>query len=330
MPDFPIWPQCNIGCVFCSNPVEGFRETTEKYGYDALKQKLAEYKSGLPRFLKFDEVRDFFNLTGGEPTLHPEFLKVLALIRAEFPSNLIRLLSNGRMFAYEDFARRTLGIGQLPFEVAVPMFGHDARSHEAISRAPGSFSQTTAGLRHLERHRRPGQLVEIRIIVTRLQCRRLGELLDFLLAEFGWVDRLVFLYEEMEGFAEHYKDVLKMPMPEAAAEIARHAGVLDRFKDARLYHFSLCTVPTRLWPRVWNTLAPFKVDHVPACDGCLYRAQCVGVHRSYMKHMAAEGIETIAAPRPARLSGNPYHPIASVAEPAAPAPRSAKRAGRAS
>src|SRR5579885_3056484 len=106
MPDFPIWPQCNIGCVFCSNPVEGYRETTQRYSFDKLKQKLLEYKAGQPRFLKFDEVRDYFNLTGGEPTLHPEFLKVLALVRSEFPRNLIRLLTNGRLFAYEDFARR--------------------------------------------------------------------------------------------------------------------------------------------------------------------------------------------------------------------------------
>ena len=132
MPDFPIWPQCNIACVFCSNPVEDFRHTTDKYGFDELKKKLADYKSGLRTFVKFDEERDYFNLTGGEPTNHPDFLKLLAHIRTEFPQNLIRLLSNGRMFAYEDFARRTCGIGQLPFEIAVPMFGPTAPTHESI------------------------------------------------------------------------------------------------------------------------------------------------------------------------------------------------------
>ena len=40
MPDFPIWPQCNIACVFCSNPVEGFRHTTDKYAYEELKGEL--------------------------------------------------------------------------------------------------------------------------------------------------------------------------------------------------------------------------------------------------------------------------------------------------
>lgn len=321
MPDFPIWPQCNIGCVFCSNPTEGYRDTTDQYAYPVLKKKLEDYKRGLQTFVKFDEVGDYFNLTGGEPTLHPEFLKVLALIRTEFPENLIRLLSNGRMFSDEDFARRTLGVAGLPFEVAVPMFGGDAKSHESISRTPGSFAQTTAGLRHLAKHRAPGQKVEIRIIMTKVQARVLGGLLDYLLAEFPWVDRVVFLFEEIEGFAEKYKDRLVFSQSECAGEIDRHFDKLAGFKEVRLYHFSLCAVPTRLWSRMWRTLADFKVTWLDGCrDSCLYRAQCVGVHRSYLKHAGAPDIRPITAPRPVVLSGDPYHPVLSCDE-ASPAAR---------
>ena len=316
MPDFPIWPECNIGCVFCSNPVEGYRNTTEQYSYEALRKKLLDYKQGLRTFVKFDEVRDYFNLTGGEPTIHPEFHKILAMIRTEFPQNLIRLLSNGRMFSYEDFARRTLAIAGLPFEVAVPMFGFDPASHEMISRAPRSFEETTQGLRHLEKHRKPGQLVEIRVIMTRLQCRHLDGLIDYLLSEFGWVDRVVFLYEEIEGFAAHYKDQLRLPMSEAAQHLERNAEKLRRFKDARLYHFALCTVPEPLWPHVWNTLAGFKIDYLDGCRTlCRFKPHCVGVHRSYIRHNGAPDIKPIVSDRPVSFTGNPYHPIASVDAP---------------
>lgn len=314
MPDLSIWPECNIGCVFCSNPVEGFRGTSDKYSFEAIRKKLEEYKSGLRTFVKFDEVRDYFNLTGGEPTIHPEFLRIVAHIRTEFPLNLIRLLSNGRMFAYEDFARRTLAIAGLPFEVAVPMFGPDAKTHESISRAPGSFEQTTRGLRHLFARRQPGQLVEIRVILTRLQCRHLDGLLDFLLAEFPQLDRIVFLYEELEGFAEKYKDVLRIPMSEAAENLERNLDKLKRFKDARLYHFALCTVPTPLWPFVWNTLADFKVTFLEGCrSSCRYRGQCVGVHRSYLRHSPAQDIAPIVKKRPVVLTGDRYHPVERIA-----------------
>lgn len=318
MPDFPIWPQCNIGCVFCSNPVEGFRETTERYSYEELKKKLEDYKRGLQTFVKFDEVRDYFNLTGGEPTLHPHFHKVLALIRTEFPQNLIRLLTNGRMFSDENFTRRACGIAGLPFEAAIPMFGGDAASHEAISRTPGSFAQTAQGLRWLEKHRKAGQLVEIRIIMTKVQARFLDGLLDYLLAEFPWADRVVFLFEEIEGFAEMYKDRLLFTQTECAAAIDRNFDKLEKFKEVRLYHFSLCTVPTRLWPRVWRTLAGFKVTWLDGCRAkCVYKDQCIGVHRSYLRHGGAPDIAPIAAPRPVELSGDPYHPIHSCHEPAA-------------
>jgi hypothetical protein len=134
------------------------------------------------------------------------------------------------------------------------------------------------------------------------------------------VDRVVFLYEEIEGFAELYKDRLLFTQSECAAVIDRNFDKLARFKDVRLFHFSLCAVPTRLWPRVWRTLAGFKVTRLDACRACLYRDQCVGVHRSYVKHAGAPDIATIAAPRPVTLSDDPYRPIASVQE-TAPARR---------
>ena len=312
MPDFAIWPDCNIGCVLCSNPVEGYRHTTDQYSFEIIRNKLLDYKRGLRTFVKFDEVGDYFNLTGGEPTLHPDFLKILALIRTEFPQNLIRLLTNGRTLSEPDFARRACGIAGLPFEIAVPMFGGDAKSHEAISRTPGSFSQTVQGLRNLQAHRRPGQIVEIRVIMTKLQARFLDGLLDYLLAEFPWVDRVVFLYEEIEGFAELYKDRLLLTQSECAARLDDNFEKLRKFKDARLYHFSLCAVPARLWPRVWNTLADFKVTWLEGCRSkCLYRGQCVGVHRSYVKHAGAPDIVPIETRRAVELSGDSYHPILS-------------------
>lgn len=310
MPDFPLWPQCNIGCVFCSNPVEGFRHTTEQYSFDEIKKKLAGYKRGLRTFVKFDEVRDYFNLTGGEPTIHPDFLKILALIRLEFPNILIRLLSNGRMFYYIDFAQKTLRIGKTPFEIAIPLFGHDSKTHQSISRTPQSFEQTTAGLRHLRTHKIPGQKIEIRIILTKIQCKRLEKLIEYLLSEFSWVDRVVFLYQEIEGFAEHYKEVLKIPMSEAASHLDRHYEILKKFKEVRLYHFPLCVVPTRLWPWVWNTLADFKVTYLESCQSrCLYKNQCVGIHRSYLRHSVASDISPITSPKPVQIGKNPYHPI---------------------
>ncbi|MDE2292562.1 MAG: radical SAM protein [Elusimicrobia bacterium] len=314
MPDFSIWPQCNIGCVFCSNPVSGFRETTDKYSYAEIVRKVEKYKKGLRTFVKFDDVSEYFNLTGGEPTLHPDFLRIVALLRREFPRALVRVLSNGRLFAYEDFARRTLQVGLTPFEVAVPLFGHDPRSHEATSRSPGSFEQTMAGLENLRRHRLPGQKVELRVILTRIQLKSLAGLLDLVLERLPWVDQVVFLFVELEGFAERYRGQVELTMSEAAAALDGLHDRLARLPQARLYHFPLCVVPTRLWPYVYNTLAPFKVTWPAGCASCAHRAECVGVHKSYVKHMGAPDIAPIAAPRDVPRTGDRYHPFRLGAE----------------
>jgi hypothetical protein len=153
-------------------------------------------------------------------------------------------------------------------------------------------------------------LVEIRVIMTKIQERYLDGLLDFLLAEFPWVDRVVFLFEELEGFAERYRDRLVFTQSECARALDRNYDKLGRFKEARLYHFALCTVPERLWPFVWNTLAGFKVTYLDGCrTKCLYRKQCVGVHRSYQKHVGAPDIRPITEARRVAIGENPYHPF---------------------
>ena len=314
MPDIPIWPQCNIGCVFCSNPTEGYRETTEQYTYERIVEKIERYRNGEKVFPKFNEVKDYINITGGEPTLHPEFHRVLALFRTEFPRILIRLLSNGRMFSYPQFTERTLKIGYVPFEIAVPIFGYDAKSHESISRTPKSFEQTVAGLENLFSRRNPSQKIEIRMILTKIQMRWLRPTLEFLLKRFPEIDRIVFLFVEFEGFAAAFEDRLRFSIRDCARGLDECYDLLNSFKDTRMYHFPLCAVPNRLWPFVWNTLAPFKVTFTDDCKtACAYKPQCVGIHRGYEKHMGISEFVPIFAQYPnVVLTGDPYHPVARV------------------
>ena len=316
MPDIPIWPQCNIGCVFCSNPVQGYRGTQAHYSFAEFRKKWDRYKAGRDSYLKFSSVNDYFNFTGGEPTIHPDFLRILALVRKDFPDRRIKLLSNGRMFSYRAFAERCLKLGGERFEVAIPMFGPDAKSHESISRTPGSYRQTVEGIENVLAARRPGQRLEIRVILTKLQMRHLERLLAFLGDRFPEADSVDFLFVEIEGFAERYAESLKMPMRDCASWLDRHYDLLARFKAFRLFHFPLCMVPLRLWPHVWNTLDRFKVGYPEPCNSaCSVRSLCVGVHNSYLKHMGGSDVAPVE-PRPELvLTGDWYHPIASVSEP---------------
>ena len=313
MPDVAIWPACNLRCPFCSNPVRGYRNTVARYSYAWLRHKFAAYKKGGRIFKKFNDAHDGIVLTGGEPTLHPDFFRVLRLIRTEFPNAALRLLTNGRRLSNPTFARGTLALGGPHLTVAVPLFGFDARTHDRICGVPGSFAQTWAGLRNLRSLRQSGQRIEIRVILTRMQLPLLGRLLNFLLAALPDLDDLVFLYFEIEGFAAKHREKLLVSLPACARSLDRHYTTLRRFKAVRLYHFPLCALPTRLWPWAWNTLDAGKVMFRATCQAlCHYREQCVGIHSSYARHMRLADFRPILEPRPVRLSGNPYHPVAGL------------------
>ncbi|MDD5657380.1 MAG: radical SAM protein [Elusimicrobia bacterium] len=285
MPDIPVWPECDIHCVFCSNPVRGFRGTQEKYSFAQFEARWRDYRAGRRIFLKFDGRRDYCSLTGGEPTLHPHFLRILRLLRRDGPGRRIRLLTNCGTFACEKFASACLRVGGAPLEVAVPLFGCDAAEHERISRCRGSFARTMRGLDNVFRLRGPGQRVEARIILHGLQMPQLPRLLEFLPRRFPALDAVELLFVEIEGHAErNWKDI-RLSLSRCARELGALRDLLARLPEPRLLHFPLCILPPDLRPYARRTLDPIKVDFPPACGKCRLRPDCVGVHVSYLQHM---------------------------------------------
>lgn len=309
MPDIPIWPECNLNCVFCSNPVEGFRNTREKYSYREFAKKWDLYLRGKETFLKFNSVDDFAGMTGGEPTIHPDFLKILAHVRKTWPGRGIKLLTNARMFGYESFAQNCFKIAKTPFEIGVPFFGYDAKSYESISRTPGSFSDAAAGLDAMFRFRKPGQRIGVRIVLHKLQTRHLPRMLDFLQVRYPALDLLELLFIEYEGFALENFANLKMSMRECGITLAKLSPELAKLREFRLLHFPLCVLPKQLWPNTWRTLDPIKIVFSLKCRKCKAQEICLGIHKSYAAAMGVREFKPVKTLSGVALSDNVYHPV---------------------
>jgi MoaA/NifB/PqqE/SkfB family radical SAM enzyme len=314
VPDVPLWTDCNQACAFCSNPTGEFRDQAAAHSFEALKEKLAKHKSREGRvFPKFDEARDYFTLTGGEPTLHPEFFEVLEYIKREFPDRELRLLSNARTLASEPFAKRLLEAAGSPFEVGVILCGPDAETHERIAgTGAGGFEQTVRGIENLLRLRREGQRVELRMVLTAMQMSSLRATLKFMQARFPEADRTTLIFLEMEGRSHWRFDELKQTMTGCAKQLDSLYSILKAFKELRLYHFPLCALPPRLWPFVWNTLDPRKVVYKLECRDCPMRPQCVGIHKSYARWVGADDLGPVSRPEGISVSKWDYHPIEAV------------------
>jgi len=274
MPDIAIWNKCNNHCVMCTNPFTFQLEDSLPYSFENIKQRWSN--------VKLKNV-DTICLTGGEPTVHPDFFKILHWFRNKYQKNQIVIASNGRMFYYQNFAKKVLKTNNLLLEIAI--HGYDEKTHDMVTRVRGSFKQTIEGVHNILRYKNESQELEIRIIITKLTYKNLDKILAFLKNEFDvkQIRDVVLIFMEMEGQAKDnfnivgitYKEVMKY-LPKIVKEYA------SQFNDFRLYHFPLCVLPQELWPYTWRTLRGEEVMFLSRCDKCYFKKYCVGIHRDYL------------------------------------------------
>ncbi|MCD4739531.1 MAG: radical SAM protein [Anaerolineae bacterium] len=168
-----LTPACNNRCVGCSNIFAERRIAAPLNG--ELWCSLIDRLSPHVRWLK---------LTGGEPTLHPDFAQIVAhLNHRGIP---FRLLTNGRWLDVDATLNLLLATPVLE-SLLISLHGPDARSHEAFTVVAGSFADAVETIR---RAAAAGLLVASSTVITRHNWDRVEELVEFALS-LG-VDHLAF------------------------------------------------------------------------------------------------------------------------------------------
>ncbi|MCX5797312.1 MAG: radical SAM protein [Elusimicrobia bacterium] len=153
---------CNQRCLFCHDRGAQDGDTVP---WDTLRRELARgRRQGLRRVV----------LSGGEPTLHPGYLKTVGLAK-ELGYTHIQTITNGRRFCYPDFLQAAVAAGL--DEVTFSLHGHTAALHDRLTRVPGSFVQALAGLRAALAV--PGLIVSVDVVINRLNLPVLRRLLEF-------------------------------------------------------------------------------------------------------------------------------------------------------
>ncbi len=151
---------CNDRCVFC---LDADTHDGRIRSRDEVKTQILDgRRKGAERLI----------LSGGEPTIHPDFVDFVRLGRAAGYAK-VQTITNGRMFAYREFLRRAVdaGLGEITFSI----HGPDAKIHDALVGVKGAFDEEVAGLRHALEDGRP--IVNIDVCVNRANVKHLGEML---------------------------------------------------------------------------------------------------------------------------------------------------------
>lgn len=152
---------CNDRCIFCldSHTHDGTNRDREEIRAQILDGK----RKGAQRLI----------LSGGEPTIHPDFVKFVKL------GNLagyrkVQTVTNGRMFAYRDFLTRSLDAGLS--EITFSIHGPNARIHDALVGTKGAFEQEVTGLKNALADGRP--IINIDVCVNKGNVKVLPDILE--------------------------------------------------------------------------------------------------------------------------------------------------------
>lgn len=191
---------CNNRCTFCLD--SHAHDGTMRKTFDIKVQIIEGRKRGAERLI----------LSGGEPTMHPNFLDFVKLgKRAGYRK--VQTVTNGRMFKYPEFlgAAAKNGLDEITFS----LHGHTAKLHDALVGTPGAFVEETAGLKAaLE----AGVfIVNVDIVINKQNVRHLPEMLETFIGwgvkefdllhiiPFGnaWTEARDHLFYDLDGNLEH-------------------------------------------------------------------------------------------------------------------------------
>lgn len=293
MPDIPVWNKCNNKCVMCANTAGFTLNTPGDYGLLKQAYRLEKYLRGSAAYRKNARTAGAWNLSGGEPTLNPDFIKAINYFRRRLPGEELTLLSNGRRFSDPVFAADFAAAARPPFTLAVSIHGPTAAAHDAVAGVKGAFKETLLGLKNLMALQ-AAPLLEIRVILHKLNYRRLGATLSFIKRLMrGRRYRVVVMHYEVEGSGARNAKKLEVRLSATAKQVNACKSSLAGFGEARLYHFPRCLLLPALRRLAIVSLPPEDRAYPPACSSCRDREVCVGLMKPYLRRYGAAELKPL-------------------------------------
>ena len=287
---------CNSNCVFC---VIGDQLFT---GNRPLAECVEELE--LSR-----ATCDAVVFTGAEVTIRPDFLELVGHAR-RLGYRHIQIQTNGRMFAYADFCKKTILAGANEFSPSI--HGHTAKLHDGLTRAPGSFDQIVRAIRNL---RALGQRIITNTVATKQNQAHLPALAR-LLVELR-VDQFQIAFPHPTGHAATYFNgvIPRMqalsPHVRAALQVGLDAGV-SCMAEAMPY----CQLPGYEAQVAELHIPPTEIVYdgfvVPdyhrdrmergktrfvQCATCRFEPICEGPWREYPEELGSDEFQPVAGPR---------------------------------
>lgn len=153
---------CNNQCIFC----------LDSENQNGTFLSLKEIKNNLLKGRE-EKIKRVI-LSGGEPTIHPDFLSIVKMAK-KLGYTHIQIITNGRMFAYQDFLEKAIrnGVREITFSI----HGHNSKLHDQQTQVKGSFNQSLKGL--INALKIPGLIVNVDVVINKINYKYLVNILKF-------------------------------------------------------------------------------------------------------------------------------------------------------
>jgi len=293
-----IWYACSANCFFCSNdPV--WRNVDPRSVAGRTSEILKQISDAKKKGFKI------LGLTGGEPTIYPDILKVIAFAKS-LDFQTIRIQTNAMRLSDFDFCKKIIeaGVNFVKFSIT----GHKAAIHDYQSQVPGNFERNMQALDNLAKLEVGA---EVNTVVTKINYKFLPQFV----AKMGEkkVSRIVVIFPLYTGRMATRPDMhvslsQARPYIQEAIDLAKDLGMFNiillniplcfmigyenHVSERRPFNVEISTPMGGKIQRVQENMESGKIKSL-VCRQCRYNSECLGVWREYAKVFGLDEIKPV-------------------------------------
>lgn len=220
-------------------------------------------------------------ITGGEPTICLDnVVEILQTCKDKFPNAAISLLTNGKLLADFDQAKKLADANQNVM-YCIPLYAPTDFEHDYIVGCPGSFEQTILGIYNLARLKCP---VEIRIVVIKQNYKRLADLAEFIYRNMSFMVHVAIMGMETAGVAKENLDSVWIDPKDYQEELSNCIVEMHRRAlNVSIYNLPHCLLPKKLWGFARDSISGWKKTYLEQCVLCYVKECCAGTFATSVK-----------------------------------------------
>ncbi|MDR1403539.1 MAG: His-Xaa-Ser system radical SAM maturase HxsC [Tannerellaceae bacterium] len=265
-----VTSQCNNRCLMCAQPP--LQRDDVEYCFQKNLSLIQSAPVELPNI----------GITGGEPTLiGDKLIELIRYIRQYLPRTLIHILTNGRRFADIHYTKSLVTSGVDYLLAGVPLHSDYLHDHDLISQACGSYNETMKGLYNMARYHLE---IELRIVINKINYKRLPKLATFIYKNLPFVKYISFMGLEDTGYSIKNQEQVWIDPVNYQNELEQAVLELAGWgMDVSVFNLPHCLLKESLYAFAQKSISDWKVKYMECCEECRMKNECCGLFSTSKK-----------------------------------------------